>query len=530
MAEGVRKVSELIIKEGRTLIVTDDTLNVSDLPNGTIYVSPDTGEIKTKLRNRHEWTKLNPNELFDARTIQTDLLTNSSITSNKIVSNAILTEHIKDSSVTTAKIKNYAIVKDKLANNAVTQDKILNKSIVWSKVADGAIDSTKIATYGILTKNIADDAINQHKILNDSITTSKVKDKAITTSKIGVEQVTGSRIADEAVTTSKIAIHNITFDLLDANTQEKINLSSAFSGNLITGDQIANSTISNNNIKDLNVTTEKINNLAITKAKIANLTISNDKIANKTITTSKIADRAITNSLIDDAAITNSKLGFKSISESKIATSAITLDKIASNSINASKIANKAVTNEKIADSTITLAKLSTEVRTEMGGLKIVNGTAQVDGNLHVAGAIVAEGTVNASRIYNYKYGDIAEGYKPVGTMQAGDILEALSSDMTCRASTGSRKVIGVYSDCYAQVLNASDKEIATGFKVPVGLLGKVPVYVLGRATIGDLIVSAGGGVGTVNNNPKPGTVVGKVLENKSDPSTARVMCLISLA
>jgi hypothetical protein len=58
---GVRKVSELIMKPGRTIIVTEtDAANYKwvDIPDGTIRVNPETGAASVKLLGQSDWVPL----------------------------------------------------------------------------------------------------------------------------------------------------------------------------------------------------------------------------------------------------------------------------------------------------------------------------------------------------------------------------------------------------------------------------------------------------------------------------------------
>lgn len=55
---GVRKISEKVIQDGRALVITDEDLNKyswSDLPDGTIKVNPNTGLMDVKLKGQTSW-------------------------------------------------------------------------------------------------------------------------------------------------------------------------------------------------------------------------------------------------------------------------------------------------------------------------------------------------------------------------------------------------------------------------------------------------------------------------------------------
>lgn len=55
---GVRKVSELIIQNGRALIITEEdanNLSWEDIPNGTLKVNPGTGMLSVKVEGETDW-------------------------------------------------------------------------------------------------------------------------------------------------------------------------------------------------------------------------------------------------------------------------------------------------------------------------------------------------------------------------------------------------------------------------------------------------------------------------------------------
>jgi hypothetical protein len=62
------------------------------------------------------------------------------------------------------------------------------------------------------------------------------------------------------------------------------------------------------------------------------------------------------------------------------------------------------------------------------------------------------------------------------------------------------------------------NSELDGNYPTDIALTGRVPCKVFGIIEKGDILVaSAVPGYAVVNNNPRPGTVIGKSLENKSD-------------
>lgn len=151
--------------------------------------------------------------------------------------------------------------------------------------------------------------------------------------------------------------------------------------------------------------------------------------------------------------------------------------------------------------------------------LKLSGGT--ITGNLE------AKGTISAAKVLNAYYNDLAEAFDFEGNLTAGDIVEITNKKSVQKASPNSKRVIGVISDCYAILFGGNEEDIENNKKVAVGLIGRIDVKIKGKAEIGDLIVSCGDGIGVVSENPKLGTVIAKVLENKEDEKIKRILCLV---
>ena len=84
-------------------------------------------------------------------------------------------------------------------------------------------------------------------------------------------------------------------------------------------------------------------------------------------------------------------------------------------------------------------------------------------------------------------------------------------------------KVAGVVSANPAYIMNSE----CPGLFVPVALQGRVPCKVIGQISKGDLLVSGiAPGVAMSSKNPKPGSIIGKSLENynSSDVGIIEIM------
>lgn len=82
-------------------------------------------------------------------------------------------------------------------------------------------------------------------------------------------------------------------------------------------------------------------------------------------------------------------------------------------------------------------------------------------------------------------------------------------------ASENSTNVIGIVSDSYGFLLGGNEEDVVYNRKIPVGLAGVL--YVDSAETVdiknkGKFVVSAGEGLAKVDENPKLGTIVGKII------------------
>ena len=254
MGKGIKKISENVIADGRSLLlvstiktennkVVPTAVNTAAMPEGMINVDFNNKGLIVKTSQGSKpsesiWSKLDAaNTLLDSsistaliadNAIVTSKIKDANITNDKIANDAITTAKIKNSNVTTDKIANDAIITNKIQNSAVTTAKIANNSITNSKLAtdsvygaaikNGSITTEKIANYSITEYKIADGAIRTRHLFNGAVTTDKLADGAVTTSKIKDGAVTSSKIAPNQISTSHLQNGAVTLDKMASNS------------------------------------------------------------------------------------------------------------------------------------------------------------------------------------------------------------------------------------------------------------------------------------------------------------------------
>lgn len=143
-------------------------------------------------------------------------------------------------------------------------------------------------------------------------------------------------------------------------------------------------------------------------------------------------------------------------------------------------------------------------------------------------------GYLYTTRSYNAVYNDYAEYFlKDEQEIEAGDIIiKNPNGDGFIKSQKAkSNLVVGVMSTDYAQCIGG-DRDVSVEEQeekyAPVGLAGRVPVKVIGKVEIGDLIVSSDiPGVGMASKEYIPGTVVGKALNSYDSDEVGKIEMLI---
>lgn len=276
-------------------------------------------------------------------------------------------------------------------------------------------------------------------------------------------------------------------------------------------------------------------------------TIEYSKYKNQSIYGDKIKQYGIESIHIKNAAISTSKLASGAVVTNTIANKTVTGDKLAdnsignihliNNSISTSKLVDLNVTTEKIANNSITMEKLHSSIGAKLNDAVIhdVNGHAQVKQAMTIGSGshtatngqykLAVNGDMIANRVYNAVYQDIAESYTPGECLEVGDIVTLEEDGKVYKADVFSNCIVGVISDQYALCLGSTPEELRNKIKVPVGLIGKVPVKISGPVRMGDKIKAYDRGIGISTLNTHD--IIGKALETNLTDDVKEVLCLI---
>ena len=121
----------------------------------------------------------------------------------------------------TAKLRTDADVTTIADARALARYTVAEKTKLSDSPADDSISTVKIIDNAVSTAKIAADAVTTVKIVDLNITTGKLAENAVTTAKVVDANITAPKLAPNSVTQAKVAVGSITPVKLDAGTPTK---------------------------------------------------------------------------------------------------------------------------------------------------------------------------------------------------------------------------------------------------------------------------------------------------------------------
>lgn len=228
MALGIKKITESVIEDGRSLVIigqynpqADGNIGLMEnydesraIPLGAVIASPD-GVLRIK-DNQNSQVRINADESLGLLTVSTRVIADSAVTTVKIKDLNVTEPKLATNAVTTPKIKNLNVTTDKLANSAVTTSKIADAAVTTPKIKDLAVTTGKIDNFAVTTDKLALGAVTTEKIFDGAVTTEKLANGAVTTIKIANNAVTSEKIAPGNVITENIQNGAVTEEKIDS--------------------------------------------------------------------------------------------------------------------------------------------------------------------------------------------------------------------------------------------------------------------------------------------------------------------------
>lgn len=207
---------------------------------------------------------------------------------------------------------------------------------------------------------------------------------------------------------------------------------------------------------------------------------------------------------------------------------------------NDKKFAPKTLSSQAIYDNSISGLNSSTsqgaidELKNLIDNFNVDNKLDLTGGTLTgpLVGTTITANTITANKVYGAIWNDYAEWFEKENvedTFDFGDIC-SWNENGVVLSSPSDIRVVGVVSNTYGHILGGfplADMEENSKHFVPIGLTGRVNVKVKGAVKVGDLIISAGNGIGKVDNNASIQQVVGKALESSDNEDIKLITVLI---
>jgi len=139
-----------------------------------------------------------------------------------------------------------------------------------------------------------------------------------------------------------------------------------------------------------------------------------------------------------------------------------------------------------------------------------------------------------ATRVYNAYYNDYAEGFIPIESLTydkcKNRIVEINSDGKIQITSPLSKRCIGIVSDSYGHLIGASEEEVLSNNKIPIGIAGTLYVDsedVVSIDNIGKFICSGKEGKARVLEESIDGIIVGKIIGIDEVNNRYRVILLL---
>lgn len=196
-------------------------------------------------------------------------------------------------------------------------------------------------------------------------------------------QITGDQIADGTISFEHIATGGVGSDEIADGSIAAVDIGQGAVGttqladDAVTGVKIADTSVGTNHLANVSVTTAKIALDAITDAQIADNAVTSAQIANGTIALADMGNDSVDTNQIVDLAVVNAKIDDATITGAKIAANTVTAANIAAGAITAA--------GNEIADYAITQAKLG---RTNMSGQYDMNAALTVSSWVNKSGNV----------------------------------------------------------------------------------------------------------------------------------------------
>lgn len=182
-------------------------------------------EVFSNLRRGpwHEDPNSIPQErgLADGQAESSGWLSDDSVTSDVIRTDAVIARHITSDSIETRHITAAAVTANEIAADSITSAHIVAGTIVASDIAANTITAAQIAASTITSNEIAANTITAADIAAGTITANEIAANTLTANEIAANAITATELAADSVTTNKIVAGNVTSSRIELTISGK---------------------------------------------------------------------------------------------------------------------------------------------------------------------------------------------------------------------------------------------------------------------------------------------------------------------
>ena len=308
------------------------------------------------------------------------------------------TASIADGSITTAKLSDSSVTSAKIVDGTIATADIAPGAVTSAVIAAGAVGTAQIAPGAITSALIATGAVGSAQILDRTIQSADIATGAVTSNEIGLGAITAPLIANQAVGTAALAPQSVTTPILADKNVTTAKIADA----AVTNQQLGQSCVTTWNIANGAIQTIDIADRAITEQQLAPNSVGTPELITAAVTTAKIANLAITNALVNDVAWSKITGAPTALPPSGNASGDLT------GTYPGPQIAANAVTTAKIADAQVTDAKIVSLAWGKLTGTPssiAPSGPATGDLTGTYPGPQIAAGAVSQTKLANASVG-----------------------------------------------------------------------------------------------------------------------------
>lgn len=182
---------------GKGTVIAGDYSTLMDIPwiNGDQWL-----RVEISINNDGDYREVSYQKFMAVPfSYYTDDIADNSITTYKVVDEALQDVDIDTGAVTTSEILNETILAEDIGTGSVETSEILDETILAEDIATGAVETSEILDETILAEDIATGAVTTSEILDETILAEDIGTGSVETSEILDGTILNEDIADATI-------------------------------------------------------------------------------------------------------------------------------------------------------------------------------------------------------------------------------------------------------------------------------------------------------------------------------------------